>query len=239
MKATNKNLSKQKVADLIRNRILAMELSPGQPLDETSLTEEFGLSRTPLREVIQRLSGEGYLALEENRGAKVASLDLTTLRHFFQAAPMIYASIARLATEQANPMQIDKLKDIQRAYRQTIKEGRSAGTAMENHRFHAAIGEMASSPYLLPSLNRLLIDHTRIGQMFYRSTTSGDARRIAQAADQHDAMIEAIEQRRAAEAVDLTLQHWDLSRGQLEHFVSPDPLPHEFEDMTKDKARAV
>ena len=89
-----------------------MEIAPGQLLDETALSVEFGISRTPLREVIQRLCGEGYLSSQENRGAKVSSMDFASMRKFFQTAPMIYAAVARLAAENANEAQIEKLKNI-------------------------------------------------------------------------------------------------------------------------------
>lgn len=227
--------AKQKFAQALKQRVLSLDIAPGQLLDETSLSLEFGISRTPLREIIQRLCGEGYLTLEENRGAKVASMDFTTLRHFFQAAPMIYASVARLAAEQSTAAHIDILRNIQNHYREAIERKDAAGAAMQNHRFHEMIGSMASSPYLSPSLNRLLIDHTRIGQMFYQSTSNEDAKRIAEAADQHDAMIEALADNNPAAAVELTLKHWDLSRGRMEKFVSPDPLPHDLGD----KAHAV
>jgi DNA-binding GntR family transcriptional regulator len=206
-----------------------MEIAPGQLLDEADLAEAFGISRTPLREVIQRLAGEGYLVLEKNRGAKVASMDLATMRQFFQAAPMIYASVARLAAENASAEAVNELKRIQRAYRDAIAQRSVTETAIQNHRFHEQIGVMAASPYLMPSLNRLLIDHTRISQTFYRVRARDDADRIAAAADQHDAMIEAFERHAAAEAVELTLAHWALSRDRLEQFVSPDPLPFELE----------
>jgi DNA-binding GntR family transcriptional regulator len=48
---------------------------------------------------------------------------------------------------------------------------------------------------------------------------------ITKASDQHDAMISAIEAGEGALAIDLTLQHWDLSRDRMERFVRPDPLP--------------
>lgn len=231
-----KTNDKHTVAETIKQRVLSMQLAPGALLDETTLSTEFGISRTPLREIIQRLCGEGYLAMEVNRGAKVASMDFTTMRQFFQAAPMIYAAIARLAVEQATPTQIEALKATQLSYRKSIEQGRSSETAMHNHRFHEAIGDMAATPYLMPSLNRLLIDHTRIGQMFYRSKSSHDAIRIEEAANQHDAMIEAFANHSAAEAVELTLQHWALSRDQMEQFVSPDPLPFSLEGQTPKKA---
>jgi DNA-binding GntR family transcriptional regulator len=216
---------KQETATTLKRRILSMEIAPGQLLDEAELAEAFGISRTPLREVIQRLAGEGYLVLEKNRGAKVASMDLATMRQFFQAAPMIYASVARLAAENGSAKTVSKLKEIQTAYRRSIADKAVTETAMHNHRFHEQIGVMAASPYLLPSLRRLLIDHTRISQTFYRVRAKGDVERIAAAADQHDAMIEAFERHAAADAVELTLAHWSLSRDSLERYVSPDPLP--------------
>ena len=225
--------------DTLRDRILSMQLKPGQMLDETELSREFGISRTPLREVIQRLSGEGYVSTEEHRGAKVASMDISTMRHFFQAAPMIYASIARLAAEQATATKVEQLKDVQVKYRDSIAAGQVQQTTMLNYRFHQVIGEMASSPYLMPSLNRLLIDHTRIGRVFYQSNNPTDRDRIGKAADQHDQMIAAFESHRAAEAVQLTLEHWELSRHQLEQFVTPDPLPFEFGDEYREEKNAV
>lgn len=222
--------SKDEVAATLRRRILSMEIEPAAALDEMELASAFGMSRTPLREVIHRLAGEGYVVAEKNRGAKVAAMDLVTIRNFMQAAPMIYAATARLAAENASSEQIDELKDIQVSYRRSIPDGPVAQTALQNHRFHEQIGMMAASTYLLPSLYRLLIDHTRISQTFYRVRTDEDARRVREAAGQHDAMIDAFERRAVSEAVDLTLAHWKLSRDQLERYVRPDPLPFELED---------
>ena len=66
--------------DLI-NRILALEIAPGSMLDEIAIAKHYDLSRTPLREVFQKLSGEGYIVLEENRGAMVSSMDLENISY--------------------------------------------------------------------------------------------------------------------------------------------------------------
>ena len=218
---------KTKCIDEMRRRILTLDLQPGAMLDEVMLANEYGISRTPMREVIQRLNGDGYLVIEQNRGAKVAPMDFATMRQFFQAAPMIYAAISRLAAEQCGANDVSRLKDIQLAYRKSLADNQSAETSMRNHEFHELIGEIAGSPYLLPSLQRLLVDHTRIAQTFYQSANEDDATRISKAADQHDAMIEAIANHDPERAVELTLDHWELSRDNIERFVSPDPLDFE------------
>lgn len=216
----------------LRRRILTLDLQPGVMLDEVLLAAEYNISRTPLREIVQRLSGEGYVVVEQNRGAKVAPMDFVTMRQFFQAAPMIYAAISRLAAERCDRNGAKRLKDIQQAYKKAIIEGIASNTSLLNHQFHEAIGEIAGSTYLTPSLHRLLIDHTRIGQTFYRSDDATDAERIEQASDQHDQMIEAFAKNQPDEAVALTLDHWSLSRDDLERFVSPDPLAFELGEST-------
>ncbi|MEM7212501.1 MAG: GntR family transcriptional regulator [Pseudomonadota bacterium] len=217
--------NKETCLDTLRTEILTMAIQPGSDLDEAALSDRFGLSRTPLREVLQRLAGEGYVALTRNRGAKVASMDLGQMRLFFQTAPVIYSSVARLAATNRTDAQLDDLREIQARFAAAIAGKRSTDMALENHRFHEMIGEMAANTYLTPSLRRLLIDHTRLGQIFYRPANAAEVLAVREASQQHEAMITAIEAGEAGLIVDLTLQHWDLSRDRLERFVRPDPLP--------------
>lgn len=222
----------------LRARILSTDLAPGLALDEAGLAERYGMSRTPLREVLQRLAGAGFVAIEDNRGAKVASMDVGTMRTFFQTAPMIYAAIGRLAAENRTARQIDDLKAAQHTFRTARSGDDASAAALANHRFHAVIGEMAHNSYLTAALDRLLIDHTRLSQTFYRPASAAETALAARAAEQHDGMIAAIEARDATAVVDLTLRHWDLSRDRIERFVRPDPLPLDVDSM-KDRRDAV
>ena len=211
----------------LRRRILTLDLAPGAELDETRLSEAYGMSRTPLREVLRALAGEGYITLRSNRSAVVAPMSPETMRAFFQSAPMIYASIARLAAEGASSSGVGALKDIQHRFRGAVAEGDVDRTVVLNDAFHAGIGELAGNPYLTPSLRRLLIDHARIGQTFWRPRNAAERDAIRMATEQHDAMIDAIERGDGDEAVAVTLAHWDLSRDRMERYVRPDPLPVE------------
>ncbi len=207
--------------DDIRRRVLTLELQPGSHLDETELSEAYDISRPPVREILRQLAGEGFVLLHENRGAQVAPMTHKTMRNFFVAAPMIYAAVTRLAAEHATPAQIMRLKDIQRLFRAAIREGDTAQRALMNERFHAMIGEMADNEYLLPSLRRLLIDHTRIAMTFYSPRNRALAEQRAVAADQHDQFIGLIETGDADAAAALAISHWELSRAEIESFVTP------------------
>ncbi|MEM1362475.1 MAG: GntR family transcriptional regulator [Pseudomonadota bacterium] len=218
-------MSKTSCFEDLKRKILTTELEPGSDLDEATLSSAYGISRTPLREVLQRLAGEGYVKLETNRSAKVASMSVTTMRTFFQTAPMVYANIARLAAEHRNAAQLDALKQMQDEFKAAIAREDPSDAALSNHAFHDMIGHMAHNPYLTACLDRLLVDHTRLGQTFYRPAAPAETILILKAAEQHDAMISAIEAQESGLAVDLTLQHWDLSRDRMERYVRPDPLP--------------
>ncbi len=205
----------------LKRRILTEALEPGVYLDEMELAEEYGISRPPLREVLRQLAGEGYLVLHENRGTQVAPMTHKTLRNFFIVAPMVYAAVGRLAAQNATRAQIMRLKDVQLLFRAAIRGGDGEQRALMNERFHSVMGEMADNEFLMPSLRRLLIDHTRIGMIFYspRNTEMADQR--ATAADQHDEFIALIEAGDADACADLAVSHWELSRQQIERFVTP------------------
>ncbi len=208
----------------LRRKILVEELPPGSYLDEVEVAEKYGISRPPLREVLRQLAGEGYIVLHENRGAQVSPMTHKTLRNFFVAAPMIYAAVTRLAAQHATSAQIVKLKECQWSFRQAIRHGDAAERAVGNERFHSIIGEMADNEFLMPSLRRLLIDHTRIGMTFYDPRKAAMACVSAEAADQHDVFIELIENGDADAAADLAVAHWELSRMQIESFVTPEGM---------------
>ena len=226
--------AKQDCLNDLRARIMTLDMAPGSDLDEATLVSQYGISRTPLREVLQRLAGAGLIEIEDNRGAKVASMDLEVLRTFFQTAPMVYANIARLAAENRTGAQLDDLKDVQRQF----VRADASDAAMLNHRFHEIIGEMARNPYLMASLTRMLVDHARLSQTFYRPVSPSESMLVVKAREQHDAMISALDAREGALMIDLTLQHWDLSKDRMERFVRPDPLPVDVISL-KEKRNAV
>ncbi|MBU2980224.1 GntR family transcriptional regulator [Lentibacter algarum] len=208
----------------LRRRILTQDFEPGSYLDEAELAELYEISRPPLREAFNQLAGEGYVVLQKNRGAQVAPMTHKTMRNFFMAAPMIYAAVTRLAAEHATEAQIMRLKDVQTLFRKAIRDGETAERALMNQRFHAVIGEMADNEFLTPSLRRLLIDHTRIGMSFYNPRNHAMAEQRNIAADQHDQFIEAIENGDVDGAAKLAVDHWELSRAEIESFVTPDGM---------------
>lgn len=213
---------KSALGDALRHRIVNMELAPGALIDEAALADEFGMSRPPIRELIRQMAAEGYVELEPNRAPRVTSMSFQSLRSFFIAAPVIYIATTQLAALNATPDDIGRLRTIQARFRAAIESGDVAGRVIYNDEFHLEVGRVARNDYLMPSLRRLLIDHARLGKMFYRNPSADTMQdTLESAVIQHDQILNALERQDADEAGKLVREHFELSRGRMTEYAVP------------------
>lgn len=224
---TPKKNGKASLYETLKRKILTLELSPDQDLDEASLSKEYGISRTPVRDVLRQLAGEGYMIIRENRGARVIPMSLETLRDYFLVAPVIYEAVGRLAVQNATAAELDLLKNCQERFRRAVAVRDAETMNLENKRFHAIIGEMAHCVYLMPSYERLEIDHARIGATFFRPKDERMEANLAKSCRHHDLFIEAIAKRDEAAMVRLASEHHELSRSTMELYVAPREIKSE------------
>jgi DNA-binding GntR family transcriptional regulator len=145
------------------------------------------------------------------------------LRSFFLAAPLVYIATTQLAAANASRSEINELKAIQKRFRAAIEENDVEGRVIYNDKFHLEIGKMAHNDYLMPSLRRLLIDHARLGKIFYRHPTTRDMQAdLESAVRQHDEIIEAIERHDTEAAGRLLRELLDLSRQRMAEYAAPE-----------------
>lgn len=229
---------KASLYETLKRQILTLELPPDYDLDEVKLSEEYGISRTPVRDVLRQLAGEGYVEIRENRGARVIPMNHATLRDFFLVAPMIYEAVGRLAVQNFRPSQMTQLKECQERFKSAVSRRDPDTMAVENNAFHAIIGEMANNAFLKPSLNKLLIDHARIGHTFFRPINDDMEESLERSCEHHDEMIQAIAERDEATMVRLSFEHWELSRKNMEMFIAPKNLVSEVLNPTKSELPA-
>src|ERR1700751_459315 len=90
------------VYDSLKAQILDLELKPGTLLDETVVSRQFGVSRSPVREALNRLSSEGLVQNLRNRTSIVAPFDVEALPAYFDAMQLLYRLSARLAAGNAS-----------------------------------------------------------------------------------------------------------------------------------------
>ena len=188
---------------VVRARILSGELPGGSRLPQTTLAEELGVSRTPLREALRRLSTEGLVVLEANRGATVAQHELSDMLHAWRARLTLEPASARLAAEVRVPAALERMR------RAVSQQRRVADDVSEsfavNREFHLALVAAAGNPHL-EQFSRMLW-MTRIGVPIFAGQAAGHADDVLAWAHQHEAILRAVESGRGPTAERLTRAH--------------------------------
>jgi DNA-binding GntR family transcriptional regulator len=176
------------VYEALRERILSGEIPRGTRLRQVTLAEELGVSRTPLREALRRLSAEGYVEFSPNQGATVSQLDLGDMRHAWMARIALEPGAARLAAEAADGPAIARMRaaiEQQRA----APDDRMAGFAA-NREFHIALVAASGNPHLIRFAEMLWAP--RIGAPIYRAQAADIPAGMAVWADEHDRITDAV-----------------------------------------------
>jgi DNA-binding GntR family transcriptional regulator len=168
------------------------EYRPGDRLVEAELADRFGVSRTPIREALQRLETQGLLA-RDGRSLMVASLDHDQLGELYVLRAELEGLAARLAAQHAAPEEIRVLWEMVRRDRDLV--GSPGQLARANKRFHRQIHLASHNRYLIQQLEMV---HR---SMVMLSTTSLAAEgRGVQALGEHEEIVQAIEARQGAAA---------------------------------------
>lgn len=169
---------------LLRQSILAGQVKPGEPLFEVHLAEQFGMSRTPVRQALQSLARDGYLEELPGRGFAVPRRSLDDLRQFFELREVLEAAATRYAALRAREDEISELEALCARY-----EGETDLDAWNQigARFHATIIEAARNARLAALLASLhdQIDLSRRSVIYagpaWRETAVRDHRAICTA----------------------------------------------------------
>ena len=208
------------VVELLRDQIISGELQPGMRLSQQKLADELSVSRTPLREALQRLASEGYVVTQANRGMVVAPVTLDHVEDGYSfrllVEPTLTAAVIHSITRDDIAVMAKSLEDMERP-------GISIREFQEAHsRFHRCV--LDHYPSYLADMVRQQHRHTQRQQRLYfsRPVVLADFTEI----DGH--FLKAIKDRDAARAEQLLEFHLlDAALGVLLE-VEPD---HEFSSL--------
>lgn len=190
------------VAARLRGMIAKGALAPGSWVDEQSLTEELGISRTPLREALKVLVSEGLMRLEPRRGCFVNELTLADLDQIFPLMAMLEGRCAYEAALVVSDADLLKLEPMHAQLQEHARAGRVDEYYIANEIIHTAIQDLANNPWLSG-----LVDSLRNRLCLYRHKTLSLPGRIDQSCAEHLAIFEALKQRDAALAQSITQDH--------------------------------
>lgn len=176
------------------------EYPAGARLVETELAERFGVSRTPVREALNRLESQGVAERDGKRGLAVVSLDADQLGELYDLREMLEGYAARLAARRASPAEIEILREM--VAEDAARVDDPAALALSNRRFHRQIHDASHNRYL----NQSLAAMRRSLALLSGTTLSVEGRgRIS--VDEHAAIVSSIEARDETGAEEAARRH--------------------------------
>jgi DNA-binding GntR family transcriptional regulator len=201
IKRSNLSLVNQAYKELKRV-ILEHQISLGGKLNEGEFAAALGISKTPVREAVNRLEKEGLVEILPQRGAFVVQFSEKDIFELFLIRENLEGLAARLAAERINEENLVKLESYIQGFKEPFAEKEIQRYAKEDFKFHQNIVMLSDSQRLIKLISTLY-DHIRM----FRLTTIGLSDRMKVSLEEHHLIVEALRVRDAEGSDQRVRQH--------------------------------
>lgn len=191
-----------KIRDSLEQRIVEGELGNGKRLDETELSRFYGVSRTPVREALQRLAESGLAEHLPRRGTFVRSPSLSQLVEMFEVMAELECMAIRLAARRATANDIDALEKDNETCRAAVAANDTKKYYEVNARLHGRIYQMSGNSFLASEARRL---HDRLRP--FRRLQLRVRGRMEESMAEHDIILAALRDGDANGAMETMKKH--------------------------------
>ena len=195
-------LPSAKIRDSLEQRIVEGELGNGKRLDETELSGFYGVSRTPVREALQRLAESGLAEHLPRRGTFVRSPSLSQLVEMFEVMAELECMAIRLAARRATAKDIDALEKDNETCRAAVAANDTKKYYEVNARLHGRIYQMSGNSFLASEARRL---HDRLRP--FRRLQLRVRGRMEESMAEHDIILAALRDGDADRAMETMKKH--------------------------------
>jgi len=183
-------------------KIVAGELAPGQRITETALAEDFGASRTPVREAVRRLVELGVVVAHPRARLEVAAPDTREMVEIHQVREELECMALRLAVPSMTAADLEALRDLAAACERMARKGDRVETFRADSRFHLAIASAGGNRCLQDVLARL-----DVKIQMCRAFACVSPAKIRRSVAMHRAILDTIERRDVKAAQKLMREH--------------------------------
>ena len=189
----------EEVAELLRQRIFAgkaSDMEPGAWIDELKLAQEYGISRTPLREAIKVLAAEGLVTMKMRRGAYVTEVNAKDLSDVFHLMAVLEADAAGTVASTATAAQLQELEALHQQLEKSAKDRKDHLRFFTlNEAFHVKLLEVANNRW-----REQMVADLRTVMKLNRAQSLTRPGRIEESLAEHAAIMAALKMRDAAAA---------------------------------------
>ena len=191
----------EEVAELLRQRIFNRELAPGSWIDELKLAEEYGISRTPLREALKVLATEGLVTMKVRRGAYVTEVSDSDLADVYHLLALLESDAAEVVATKATDAQLRELQGLHNELEKSVKKRERFFEI--NEAFHMRLLEIANNRWR----DQMVADLRKVMKL-NRHNSLLKSGRIEESLLEHRAIMAALVARNAGETAQRMREHF-------------------------------
>lgn len=191
----------EKVAELLRQRIFDRELAPGSWIDELKLAEEYGISRTPLREALKVLATEGLVTMKVRRGAYVTEVSDTDLADVYHLLALLESDAAEVVATKATEFQLKELESLHQELEKSVSNRERFFEI--NEAFHMRLLEIANNRWR----DQMVADLRKVMKL-NRHNSLLKSGRLEESLTEHRAIMVALAAHDAAQAGQRMREHF-------------------------------
>ncbi len=196
-------------ADL-RAELVSLARRPGEPISEGAIASSYGVSRTPVREAILRLSDEGLVEIFPQSGINVSRIPIAALPEAIVIRRALEETTTRLTAELATPSQILALHSILERQREADAARDRDAFHQADELFHATIAEIAKYPGIWRLIQQVKVHVDR-----FRQLTLPQRGRMTTVIAEHERILSAIEAHDAEKAAIAMTRHIERLLGDI------------------------
>jgi DNA-binding GntR family transcriptional regulator len=209
----------------IKDRIISLELKPGQQIDASALIESLEIGRTPVRESLFRLAAEDLLRVRPGGGFVVRDITLKDLKDMFETLLILERSAVALAARRIQREAIEHLTQLNREVGEAWRKQDYLQVTLLNSRFHRAVYDATHNAFLTSYLNSLQNQSQRLAFICFSAPATIDlAAHAEESIRDHEELIGCFQKRDERAAVEIISRHIKLFQKRVGDFTTPSEL---------------
>ena len=198
--------AKQKVYETVKDWIIEGQFKPGEKVSDVEIAEYFNVSRTPVREALQLLEAQKLVKSYPGRATIVTELESEHIEKWYPPMIALQKLAIELAVKNVTPEFLEILRRRNREFCDSVERKESPMDIFRADKaFHNCILEAAGNEYVADFCNILWIHIQRLEYKFFRDAS------MSTSIEEHEKMIEALENRDEAKVSELAKVHWERS----------------------------
>jgi DNA-binding GntR family transcriptional regulator len=199
-------LAREEVYTTLQTWIVEGVYQPGETIRDQDLADALGVSRTPVREALQRLQDEGFVETATNRWTRVATLDLDEVKHLYPIIWTLEMLAISLAQHQLTTRDLESMREANDRLREALMNKDAIAASKADYDFHQVFIQKSDNPDLMRILHEVKIRLRWLEVVYFRELIVA-----LQSLKEHQAILDALEEELYELAAHAIKTNWEES----------------------------